>query len=177
MKTIYLKGTTDGNSLPHIQLSQPTKPGRPRWDLVIYKINNVPDNMDWHEVKRILEGTVVVSGGKVEFDFSELGIGKIILPKPKVSEIHIEENPEHGVMANGIKKTIVAWDNGETFTHYFAGSLSIEESCKNIIDLMHGRGQGLKDIDPYVLNKMKNRNYFVAICGSEIFRYDRNCNC
>lgn len=80
MKTIYFKETTDGKNLPHIELSQPVNPGRPRFGLAIYKINNVPDEMDWPEVKRIFEGTAVVSSDKFEFDFSELGIGKILMP-------------------------------------------------------------------------------------------------
>ncbi|HMM12464.1 MAG TPA: hypothetical protein PKE03_10260 [Bacteroidales bacterium] len=178
MKTIYFKETTDGNSLPHIELSQPVKPGRPRFGLAIYKINNVPDEMDWRDVKRIFEGTAVVSSDKVEFDFSELGMGKIIMPKPKDlrSEMHIEENPDHGVMPNGIKKTLVIWDNGESFIHYFAGSLTLEESCQEMIALMQGRGKGINITDTYVLNKMKNRQWFEAICGTEKFRYDRHAN-
>lgn len=81
MKTIYFKETTDGKSLPHIELSQEVKPGRPRFGLALYKINNVPDEVDWREVKKLFEGTAIVSSNDVEFEFSELGYGKIIMPK------------------------------------------------------------------------------------------------
>lgn len=98
MKTIYFKSTTDGYNLPHIELAQPCKPCRPRWNVAIYQINNIPDEINWQEVKRIFEGTAIVSADNLVFNFNELGIGKIIMPKARKKEVHIDKNPKNSII-------------------------------------------------------------------------------
>lgn len=81
MKTMYFKSTTDGNTLPNIELSQALDPGIIRYGVIIYKINNVPDQVDWREVKNIFNQTAIVSSDQFEFEFSDLGIGKVLMRK------------------------------------------------------------------------------------------------
>lgn len=84
MKTLLLKTTCHENHV-HTTLAHPlAEPGDNRDASVqIRRIVNIPDDIPAHEVIRLFERTCDVTwlGGKpgrLEFDFSELGEGRII---------------------------------------------------------------------------------------------------
>lgn len=84
MKSLKLK-TTCTDSHVHTTLANPLAPlGDTRQASVqIRQINNIPDEVPTHEVIKLFSGTADLThlGGKpgrLEFDFSELGDGKII---------------------------------------------------------------------------------------------------
>lgn len=82
MKSLKLKTTCHGNHV-HTELAHPLAPlGDLRQASVqIRQINNIPDEIDHHEVIRLFTGTCDMSSflnRRLEFDFSELGIGRIV---------------------------------------------------------------------------------------------------
>lgn len=79
MKTVFLKSTSDGKALPHIQLSQPVKPGVIRPGTIIYQINNVPETVPPNELIRLFSGTAIVSSEMFIIDYAQLGIGRILM--------------------------------------------------------------------------------------------------
>lgn len=82
MKSLKLKTTCRGNHV-HTELANPLAPlGDVRQSSVqIRQINNIPNDVDHFEVIRLYSGTCDMSSffdRRFEFDFSELGIGRII---------------------------------------------------------------------------------------------------
>ena len=82
MKSLKLKTTCHGNHV-HTELANPHAPlGDLRCASVqIRQVNNIPENVDHHEVVRLFSGTCDMSpftDRRLEFDFTELGIGKIV---------------------------------------------------------------------------------------------------
>ena len=82
MKSLKLKTTCHGNHV-HTELTNPLAPiGDFRQASVqIRKINNIPDDIDHLEVIRLFNRTCDMSpftARRLEFDFFELGIGRII---------------------------------------------------------------------------------------------------
>lgn len=82
MKSLKLKTTCHGNHV-HAELANPLTPlGDLRCASVqIRQVNNIPENVGHYEVIRIFSGTCDMSpftARRLEFDFEELGIGKIL---------------------------------------------------------------------------------------------------
>lgn len=82
MKTLKLKTTCRGNHV-HTTLAHPLAPIGDNHDssVQIRQINNIPDNVDHYQVIRLFNGTCDMSpftNRRLEFDFSELGIGRIL---------------------------------------------------------------------------------------------------
>lgn len=82
MKSLKLKTTCHGNHV-HTELANPHAPlGDLRNASVqIRQINNIPDSVDHYEVIRLFNGTCDMSpfsARRLEFDYSELGLGRII---------------------------------------------------------------------------------------------------
>jgi len=82
MKSLKLKTTCHGNHV-HTELANPLAPlGDLRQAAVqIRQINNIPDSVSHFDVIHLFEGTCDMSPfskRRLEFDFSELGMGRII---------------------------------------------------------------------------------------------------
>lgn len=82
MKSLKLKTTCHGNHV-HTELANPLAPlGDLREASVqIRQINNIPDDVDHYQVIKLFSGTCDISpftNRRLEFDFSELGIGRIV---------------------------------------------------------------------------------------------------
>lgn len=82
MKSLKLKTTCRGNHV-HTTLASPLCPVGDNRDssVQIRQINNVPEDVDHYDVIRIFNGTCDMSSffnRRLEFDFSEPGIGRII---------------------------------------------------------------------------------------------------
>lgn len=82
MQSLTLKTTCHGMHV-HTELANPLAPiGDYRQASVqIRKINNIPEGMSHFEVIRLFNGTCDMSpiaNRRLEYDFSELGIGKIV---------------------------------------------------------------------------------------------------
>lgn len=166
MKTVVLKSVEGRISLGNPMM---TKAGVSNSGAITILVHNVPIEIEDIKVARMYESAIIVPQSVFEFDYSLIDV-------PAGTMIWLNENERpHGVMKNGIKKTRLTWDNGDENTLYL-GSAPISESMNDTVELMHGRGKGLKDLDPTVLSWYKNRQSFTAQCGNEIFKYDRNAN-
>lgn len=79
MRSIRLKTTCTGNNV-NTTLAHP---GAPLGDIrqasvQIRQVNNIPDDIQAHEVIRLFNGTADMTR-RMEFDYSELGIGRILM--------------------------------------------------------------------------------------------------
>ena len=82
MRSLKLKTTCHGNHV-HTELANPQAPLGDMRDasVQIRQVNNIPDGVDNYEVIRLFNGTCDMSpftNRRMEFDFSELGIGVIL---------------------------------------------------------------------------------------------------
>ena len=82
MRSLKLKTTCHGNHV-HTELANQLAPlGDLRCASVqIRQVSNIPDGVDNYEVIRLFSGTCDMSpftNRRMEFDFAELGIGKIV---------------------------------------------------------------------------------------------------
>jgi hypothetical protein len=168
MKTVVLKSVEGRISLGNPLM---TKAGMSRGsDCITILIHNVPDEITPMQVVKLYTETIVIAQGVFEFNYE-----KINVPSGHIVWIDEAQRP-HGILSNGIAKVLVFWDNGEESTWYLSGKLSLKENMQQTIDLMHGSGKGLNLLDPVSLSWFKNRQWFIAKCGSETFRYDRHSN-
>lgn len=77
MKEVFLKSETDGENYPELTIVHNCKEGRPVWNVAIFKIINVPDDVNLSYLKRLFDYTAIIDSGII-IDYNKLGYGKII---------------------------------------------------------------------------------------------------
>lgn len=84
MQSLIIKTTCHNNSVC-VTLGDPrTAPGNNEdWSLQLRRVNNIPDGVTTHKVLTNFKNTIDATaygpnGARLEFDYSELGAGKLI---------------------------------------------------------------------------------------------------
>lgn len=168
MKTVVLKSVNGRITLGNPLMTKSGVSASP--DCITILVHNVPDEITPQQVVKMYESAIIVPQSIFEFDFEKINVA------PGTIVWLDDATRPHGILKNGIPKILVKWDNGEESTYHGSSKLSLEENMQQTIGIMHGEGKGLGFLAPESLAWFKNKQSFIAYCGSETFSYDRNAN-